>query len=748
MSPQLGVILLMLALTSAVYAFAAALIGARRNDERLIESARNAAIMTWPLLTAAALTLIRLLVTGDFNTAFVWAVSDNAMPTYLKVTALWGGQAGSLLFWSWLMSTFAATAMLRNWKREHDLMPYAIAAAMGTLTFFIILVTFWENPFTQYFCLAEGVQSGGGCKSSEFIVTAMFGPSAFLSPLGVWWHDVALKLPGLLGIVAQGMDGLTAPLGSQPVFPDDGNGLNPLLRHPGMIIHPPMLYLGFVSFVIPFSFAMAALARGEISDSWIRATRRWTLVGWLFLSLGLILGGWWAYDVLGWGGYWAWDPVENAALMPWLTGTAFLHSVMIQEKRGMMRRWNMILIIMTYLLVILGTLMTRSGLVSSVHSFAQSAIGPLFLIFLSTALVLSVWLMARKWDDLAGDHQLDSLLSRETVFLLNNFLFVSICIAVGIGTYWPLVTELLANLGVPGVEKSSLGADYFLRTTGPMFLVLLLLMGIAPLVAWHRSSIRRLGKTVLIPLPPAVGFVIIMQLTRFFGEAARTMPTIAYGVIIFTAGVTLLEFHRGAIARVQAHGEHYLRALWTLAGRNRRRYGGYLIHLGVVVMATGIVSSHIFQVQTQKSLAAGQTVTMGDYVFEYDNLERFTATDGRGVIRAQATVYHNGREVAHITPRIDLFGSGETATIPGKYASLTGDDFYVVLVQWEQLSLSSATFKIYFNPLVNWVWTGGFIFIFGTLVAAWPDLSEERRPVEVRQKAGRPVSSPAPAAGK
>lgn len=743
MTPQLGVILLMLALTSAVYAFAASLIGARREDERLIESARNAAIMTWPLLTAAALTLIRLLVTGDFNTAFVWTVTDNAMPTYLKATALWGGQPGSLLFWSWLMSTFAATAMLRNWKREHDLMPYAIAAAMGTLTFFILLVTFWENPFTQYFCLPPGLQAGGGC-AADYITTAMFGPSPILSSLGAWWHDASLKLPGLLGVVGQGMDSLTAPIGAQSVFPNDGNGLNPLLRHPGMVIHPPMLYLGFVSFVIPYSFAMAALVRGEISDSWIRASRRWTLVGWLFLSLGLILGGWWAYDVLGWGGYWAWDPVENAALMPWLMGTAFLHSVMIQEKRGMMRRWNMVLIILTYLLVILGTLMTRSGLVSSVHSFAQSAIGPLFLIFLSAALVISVWLLVRKWDDLAGDHQLDSFLSRETVFLLNNLLFVSICVSVGIGTYWPLFTELLANIGVPGVEKSSLGAGFFERTTGPLFLILLLLMGIAPLVAWHRSSAKRLGRMSLIPVAVAIVAVGLLRVVGIIGTIG-VLGLLGFAFIIYSGVVTVLEFHRGALARVQAHGEHYLRALLTLAARNRRRYGGYLIHLGVVVMATGILASHIFQVQTQKSLSAGQTVTMGNYVFEYDNLERFTATDGRSVIRAQATVYQNGRKVAHITPRIDLFGSGETATIPGKFASLTGDDFYVVLVQWEQLSLGNATFKIYFNPLVNWVWTGGFIFIFGTLVAAWPDLSEERRPVEATRKVRQPVPSPAPA---
>src|SRR5690606_21136644 len=257
---------------------------------------------------------------------------------------------------------------------------------------------------------------------------------------------------------------------------------------------------GFVGFVVPYAFAMGALVERDTGASWIHATRRWTLVGWLFLSLGLILGGWWAYDVLGWGGYWAWDPGENAALMPWLTGTAFLHSVMIQEKRGMLRRWNMLLIILTYLQVILGTFATRSGFVSSVHSFAQSAIGPLFLLFLGGALIISVYLLVSRWDDMAGEHQLDSLLSPETAFLVNNLLFLSINLAVAVGTYWPVFTELLANAGLFGVEKSSLGPSYYNSTTGPMWAALILLMGIAPLVAWKRASIARLGRAVLWPV--------------------------------------------------------------------------------------------------------------------------------------------------------------------------------------------------------------------------------------------------------
>jgi cytochrome c-type biogenesis protein CcmF len=726
MNPELGTVLLLLALASTLYALIASLVGGRNENDALVESARNAAVMVWPLLTMAAILLIAHLVGGDFGVSYVWSVTDRSMPTYLKVTALWGSQAGSLLFWSWLMSTFTAAVMLRNWRRERAIMPWVIAASMGTLAFFVLLVTFWENPFPRYWQTPSGE-----------IIAAMFGPSSFLNGLTTGISRLADRLPGLIGLIFGGIVPFAVPAGSMPVSPADGQGLNPLLRHPGMIIHPPMLYLGFVSFVVPYAFAMGALVKGETGTSWIRATRRWTLVGWLFLSLGLILGGWWAYDVLGWGGYWAWDPVENAALMPWLTGTAFLHSVMIQEKRGMLRRWNMVLITLTYLQVVLGTFATRSGFVSSVHSFAQSAIGPLFLLFISGALIISVYLLVSRWDDMAADNELDSLLSRETVFLINNFIFLSIDLAVTIGTYWSVVTELLAGF-VPGVEKSSLGPPYFIRTTGPLWIALILLMGVAPLVAWKRASLKRLGRALLWPFGITVVGVVALAA---FGITHSVASLIAFGVIFLTASSTLLEYHRGAMARARAHGENYAAALWTLFGRNRRRYGGYMIHLGVVIMAVGIIASNAFQLETQRPLAAGQTITLGDYVLEYENLERFVATDGRSVMRAQTVVYKNGREVAQLAPRIDNYPSGQPMSIPGKYSSLLGDDFYVLLVTWEETTLSSATFKIYFNPLVNWVWGGGFIFILGTLIAAWPDFSEERRTVSQVRRA------PLPAAG-
>jgi cytochrome c-type biogenesis protein CcmF len=612
MNATLGTLLLYVALACALYAAIAASIGGRRKNTALIESARNAAIATWPLVTLAALVLIVLLVRGDFDVAYVWSVTQISMPVYLKVTALWGSQAGSLLFWSWLMSTFTAAAMLRSWRRERTLMPGVIATSMGTLAFFLLLVTFWENPFARWWEISSGET-----------LQALFAPSPILSGLSANISSLGDRAPGMLGIVLKGIKAFAPPVGSLPLSPPDGQGLNPLLRHFGMVIHPPMLYLGFVGFVVPFAFGFAALSAGDRSDAWLRATRRWTLVAWMFLSIGLILGGRWAYDVLGWGGYWGWDPVENSAFMPWLTGTAFLHSVIMQERYGMLRRWNMVLISLTYLLVIIGTFLTRSGVLSSVHAFAESAIGPLFFLFVAMAIVLIVSTLKSRWDDLAGDRQLDSLLSRETLFLLNNFLFLVITIAVAIGTFWPTITEILADY-IPTVERSSVGPDYYNRVTAPMFLGVLLLMGIVPLVGWGSASIKRLGRAIVWPLlfTAAVVAVIIVL------GVHNPLALFGYGLAVLAAAVTMLEFHRGAIARARTQKENYLWALWEIFGRNRRRYGGYTTHLGVVIMAIGVISSTVFQQETQRAVAAGQTITLDDYVVEYQTLERFVATDG------------------------------------------------------------------------------------------------------------------------
>ena len=603
------------------------------------------------------------------------AVTSNSMPFYLKVTALWGGQPGSLVFWSWLLAAFASAVTLRKWKRDQEFLPWVIIVSLVTLAFFLGLSVFIENPFVRIWQTPAGE-----------ITTSMLQPA-----------------------------------GSVLFKPADGSGLNPLLRHPGMIIHPPMLYLGFVSFVIPYAFAIAALVTGRTDDRWIRITRRWTLVAWLFLSLGLILGGRWAYDVLGWGGYWGWDPVEIAAFMPWLTGTALLHSVMIQEKRGMLKHWNMILIILTYELVIFGTFLTRSGVLSSVHAFAQSAIGPVFFAFMGLTFVVSLSLLLKRWNDLKAETQMTSLLSREALFLLNNLLFMGILVVCFWGVIFPLISEVFTG------QKVTVGPPFYERATAPLFAGLLLLMGVAPLAAWRFSSAKTLGRAVWKPFIASLVVVAVVIVSGTRNPAAL----LGFWLCSFVAAVTLYEFWRGARARHRRSGESFPVALWRLAGRNRRRYGGYIIHLGVVLMAIGIIGIEIFQSETQGTIPQGETIALGDYTLTFNSLAAFDTDDGRNVARAVVSVDKNGQFVGELYPRRDYYyESQQPMTIPG-VRSTWEDDFYVLLVDWQPISTAGATFKIYHNPLVNWLWLGGFVFIIGTLVAAWPD----RDPESVRMSA-------------
>jgi cytochrome c-type biogenesis protein CcmF len=673
---NLGYFALLIALGLCGYAAVTAWLSSARRQPALLASAHNAALLTWPLTTLACALLIVLLVTEQYQIDYVASVTSSAMPFYLKVTALWGGQAGSLLFWSWLMATFAGAAMLRKWDRDRQLMPMVIIVTMVTLGFFLLLVVLFENPFAR-----------------------------------LWVNPATQETAGAM----------LQPAGMRPFAPADGRGLNPLLRHPGMIIHPPMLYIGFVGFVVPFAFAMAALFVRRTDDEWIRTTRRWTLVAWLFLSLGLILGGRWAYDVLGWGGYWGWDPVENAAFMPWLTGTAFLHSVMIQEKRGMLKKWNMVLIILTYSLVIFGTFLTRSGVLSSVHAFAQSAIGPSFFIFIGLTFLASMALLFREWDHLRSEHQLDSLLSRESAFLLNNLLFMGITVSVFWGTVFPMVSELFTG------EKITVGPPFYNRVTGPQFAGLVLLMGIAPLVAWRRASARQLGRMLTVPVAFALVLLAVLMVLGIRSVGAL----IGLGVSALVVATTVLEFWRGTRARMRSTGENAFVALWTLVGRNRRRYGGYIIHLAVVLMTVGIVGSNFYQKETQGLLRPGEQLTLGRYVITYDGLDEFFAEDGRQVARASVSVYRDGKFVGQLYPRRDFYiESQQPMTIPGVRSTLE-DDVYVLLVTWEPIASNGATFKVYVNPLVNWIWLGGGMFILGTLVAAWPDAAEDRRRVMV-----------------
>ncbi len=679
MVANFGFGILVITFVLALYAAGAAVYGVRRGSSQWVDSARSAMQLSFPLMTLAALSIIYLLVTHHFEIEYVYSVTSTSMPVYLKITALWGGQAGSLVFWSWLLAGFATAASLRHWDRDREFLPWVIVVASMTLAFFLGLSIFVENPFTRIWQTASGSQ-----------VISMFQPA-----------------------------------GASLVFPPDGNGLNPLLRHPGMIIHPPMLYLGFVSFIIPYAFAMAALATGRSDDRWIRITRRWTLIAWLFLSLGLFLGGRWAYDVLGWGGFWGWDPVETSALMPWLAGTAFLHSVMIQEKRGLFKRWNMVLIILTYDLVIFGTFLTRSGVLSSVHAFAQSSIGPLFFGFIGLTFAVSLGLLLYRWNDLKAEGEMHSIISRESLFLFNNLLFMGILVVCFWGVIYPIITDIFQ------AQKATVGPPFYNRATGPLFAGLLLLMAIAPLSAWGASTVKTIGRAVWKP-----GLASLLILAVVMVSGIRSVGALAgFFLAALVVTITLYEFARGAWARHRTSGEALPLALWRLIGRNRRRYGGYLVHLGVVFTALGVIGMFIFQTETQGTLPQGGQLTLSGYTLTYRSLAIFDTPDGRNVARAVVDVSKNGKDLGQLYPRRDYYyESQQPVTIPGVRSTME-DDVYVVLVDWQSISSEGATFKVYHNPLVNWLWTGALVFILGAMVAAWPAAETETERLKQARRA-------------
>ncbi|HSB65946.1 MAG TPA: cytochrome c-type biogenesis CcmF C-terminal domain-containing protein [Anaerolineales bacterium] len=698
MVANLGFGSLFITFVISLYGAGAAVYGSRKHLPAWVDSARNAMLLTFPLLSITAISIIYLLVTGHYEFPFVNEVISNSMPISLRITALWGGQAGSLIFWSWLMSAFAAAVTLRKWERDREFLPWVILVSLVTLAFFLMLSIFVENPFIRLWQSATGSIT-----------------SAFLQPAGMTLY-----------------------------IPPDGSGMNPLLRHFGMIIHPPLLYLGFVSFVIPYAFAMAALITRRSDDRWIRITRRWTLVAWLFLSLGLLLGGRWSYDVLGWGGYWNWDPVETASFMPWVTGTAFLHSVMIQEKRRMLKQWNMVLIILTYDLVIFGTFLTRSGVLDSVHAFAQSAIGPLFFAFIVLTLGASLALLLDRWNDLKSDTEMKSWFSREGLFLLNNLLFLGLAIVCFWGVLFPVLSEALGIVGqkIPALagiftgQKVAVRTDYYNRATAPLFAGLLLLMAIAPLTTWKLSTHKTIGKTIWKPFAAS----LVVPPILLVGGMRSSIAIVGFWLCTFVTFVTLNEIRRAAWARHKSTGENLLHSFWNLAGKNRRRYGGYAIHLAMVLMAVGIIGTKVFQTETQATIPQGGQIILGQYTVHFNSLSAFDTPDGRNVARAVVSVYKNGKYVGELYPRRDYYyESQQPVTIPGVRSTME-DDLYIILADWQPLSTAGATFKVYDNPLIDWLWLGGFVFVIGMLVAAWPEKDPElvaiRRSVPVTRETG------------
>jgi cytochrome c-type biogenesis protein CcmF len=651
----LGSFALILALVTAGYAFVAGIVGIKTRNPLAIKSARRAGLALFPLVTLSVGSLVYEFFSNNFSMTYVAEHSSRHLPFFYKFAALWSGQEGSLLFWTWLLSIYAFAVLFTNRRKHPELMPYVGVVMTGVEFFFLLLNNFAASPFS---ILGATTASGG------------------------------------INIVAQA----------------NGRGLNPLLQYPSMVIHPPMLYLGYTGMTVPFAFALGALLAKYPGEKWIHLTRRWIMLAWIFLTCGILLGAHWAYAVLGWGGYWAWDPVENASLMPWLTGTAFLHSVMMQEKRGMLRVWNVWLVFATFLLSILGTFLTRSGIVSSVHAFAQSSIGSWFIIFLGIAVLVCVFAYVKNRDYLKSDNELDSVISRESSFLFNNLVLLAAAFAVLWGTLFPVISEAVQG------SKISVGPPFFNRVNVPIALFLLLLTGVGPLLAWRKTSFESLRRNFAWPM---AGGLVAGAI--FYAEGFREV----YALVCLILGVFVVltvgsEFFRGARV-IRAHsGLNFLQSVGRLTMRNTRRYGGYIVHIGIVLVFVGI-AGQAFNVDKKFDLSPGSQARIGPYTLYCQNFDTVKGPNYNAQ-RATIEVFQDGRPKMMLLPERRFFpASGVTETMVSIHSTLARD-LYVVY-SGPNPQNNKPVIHAYVNPLVKWIWLGGLVVVLGTLLAMLPSWS-------------------------
>ena len=518
------------------------------------------------------------------------------------------------------------------------------------------------------------------------------------------------------------------PFQTMSPVPPDGRGLNPLLEDANMMSHPPLLYTGFVGLTVPYAFAMAALIVGRINEDWIVTTRRWTITAWFFLTMGNLVGAWWSYHVLGWGGYWAWDPVENAAFMPWLPATAFLHSVQVQERRRMLKVWNLSLIIVAFSLTIFGTFLTRSGVLSSIHAFSNGPVGTIFLGFLAVILISSFGLLAYRADVLKGQPQLDSMVSRESTFLLNNVLLVSALFTIFLGTIFPLIAEAVTGKPV------SVGAPYFNSATVPIFLALVFLMAVGPMIAWRRASLDNLKRNFLWPALAS----LVVAVAVFIFAVRDFLPLLGVMLCAFVVATILYDTALAVRARRRLAGEGVFRALGTLARRNQRRYGGLVVHLGIVLITLGIAGSMSYSVERQATLGRGDTLEVGNYKIR---LEALRAVEQPTHYRVEGVfdVSRDGRSLGPLAPALKFFPNQQSPVGRAVHRSTFTEDLYLILSGFSELQQNRATLKVLVRPLVVWIWLGGAIIALGTLVAIWP--ARKTSTVTVEQSAAAELAA-------
>ncbi|MGH2907529.1 MAG: heme lyase CcmF/NrfE family subunit [Solirubrobacterales bacterium] len=677
----------------AIYAAGAGFYGARSGKREWAVSARYAIYTLLALAIASFVTLEIAYLSSDFHFYLVAQNSSTTTPTFYKVTAVWSSQAGSLLLWVTVLGLFASGALYATRNTHREVAPWATAVLGVIATFFLALMVFFPDA----------------------------NPFRAANPV-----------------------------------PIEGNGLSPLLRHPSMMFHPPMLYSGYVGFSIPFAFAIGALITRRVDASWIRSTRKFSLLAWTFLSIGIMLGARWSYTELGWGGYWGWDAVENASLLPWLVGTAFIHSIMVQERRGMLKVWNVSLITATFTLAILGTFLVRSGILESIHAFGESTLGVPFLVFIIVIVVGSSTLIVSRLPDLRSAHRLDSLLSREAMFLLNNLLFVGLACVVFWGTFFPLISEAVTG------EKASVGPPWFGQYVTPLAILLVLVSGIGPVIPWRRMSRARAVALFLAPGIAAATAVVVVGLLA--GVFNSTGATLMFAAAAFSLTVMFREFYSGARARQSLEGGSLPHAFGRLVNRNRRRYGGYIVHIGIATLMIGVAASSAFNSKVERSVNVGQTIKVGDYDVKYVKATS-DARNERLSFGAVMAVSKDGKPVTTLYPsrnyyplnsdsmglvgryfggeatsevgldagaRRDIWAAIQPDLRPLKAAIAAGNKLpqikdrrvqavvITAIVDSYPRAAKSATVLVIVNPLVTWIWIGGIIVLLGAITALWP----------------------------
>jgi cytochrome c-type biogenesis protein CcmF len=701
---SLGWASLVVGLLVATYATGAAIYGATSGRRQFVVSARRAIYVLAGLMTLAVVILEIAFMRSDFSFGLVQRFSSTDTPNFYKLTAMWSSQEGSLLLWVFLLSVYSSVVLFATRRRHREIAPYA-NAVLGLIAVFFLGLIVLKNQ----------------------------NPFATLS---------------------------NPPL--------EGNGLNPLLRHPAMMFHPPCLYAGYVGFSIPFAFMVGALITKRTNADWIRSTRRFAMIAWTFLGTGILLGALWSYSELGWGGYWAWDAVENAALMPWLVATAFLHSVMVQEKRGMLKVWNASLIAGTFVLSLLGTFLVRSGVLDSIHAFGASTLGTPFLIFIGVVAVGSVVLIVSRLDSLRSEARLDSLLSREAFFLLNNLLLVALCVVIAWGTYFPLISEAITG------TRQNVGPPFFSKVTTPIALLLVLLTGVGPMLAWRRGTAAKASR--VFALPTAVAAITLVAMLAFTTASESVTSLIMFTFVAFVLAAVGQEFWRGTRARRVVARESLPVALVQLVTRNRRRYGGYTVHVGLALLLLGVAASSAFVDQRDVRLSPGQSADVGDYRITYvkptaallddkagtgapvtlgavlavrKGDKRWTfhparnyypASDGSG---GSVGRYFDGEANSEVDTRWGAFANFWTAIEPDisglekpidalnrRFPQANAEEQAVSLAALTEIyrrKQPAATFRAIHSPMIMWIWIGGLVVIIGSITALWPSPDARRR---------------------